>query len=466
MRRRRSSRSALLAGLASVILLAGSTGVVSARTSAGEPVDATGLGVAAPIAPLSSPCGPGQAWIVGSRGGTTCLDADGWTTFGGGSDEFPGGRVQDAAVCADGTTWLATTSGLVSTDGTTWQRHEMPTYASLSAVACDATAGVWLAAYKGVHRFDGQTFSTYPASKLGTGKFVDLVKDVAVAPDGHVWVATANSVATFDGTRWRFFEKSKGFKVAYSFEKIAVDAHGRVWVTAGSAGLLMYDGTRWTVVSKPSLSTGRALAIDKRGRVWVGTYGGVSVYNGRSWVAYTHANSKLPTDSVGSLATDARGRIWIGTEWGLAILDGTKWTVYHMADSGIPDDEIDAIAVAARGPGLPAAVAKAPGTLTGRIVRGTTPQAGMRMEICSGYLITLYFGSTPCSSKPFVKATKTDTGGGFTFKVPVGWYSITFLPPGGKWTMLSSSLGLGSAQQLVKPGETTDIGTLDLTSGD
>ena len=457
----------MLACLASVVLLTGSAGVMRATASSEASVGPPRLPGAPAAAPMSSECGPNQAWIVGARGGTTCLDAAGWSTFAGGSDAFPGGGVEDVAVCADGTSWLATTAGLVSTDGTTWQTYEMPEYASIAAVACDPRAGVWIAAYEGVHQFDGQTFTSHPATSLGTGTFVDLVKDIAVAPDGHVWVVTANSVATFDGTRWRFFEKGRGFKVQYSFDKIAIDARGRVWVTASSVGLLMYDGKKWTIVARPALSTGRALAIDTKGRVWVGTYGGVAVYNGRSWVSYTHANSKLPTDSVESLAADARGRIWIGTEWGLAVLAGTKWTVYSMANSGVPDNEINAIAVAARGPGLPAAVAREPGTLTGHIVRGATPQAGMRVEVCPGYLGMLYFGSTPCASKPFLKATRTDAAGGFTVTgLPVGWYSITFLPPGGKWTVLAGSFGLGSSQRLVKSGETTDVGTLDLASGD
>ena len=467
MRRRGSSRSVLLSCLASVVLLAGSAGDVGARARSGESLAASGPARGDAAEPLSSGCGPNQAWVVGSHGGTTCLDAAGWKAFDGGSGEFPGGTVQDVAICADGTSWLATTSGLVSTDGTTWERHDMPTYASLDAVACDPSGGVWLAAYEGVHRFDGQTFTAYPASRLGTGKFVSLVKDVAVAPDGRVWVVTANSVATFDGTRWRVFEKGKGFKVEYSFEKIAVDANGRVWATANSVGLLRYSGGKWSVVKKTAISTGTALAVDSKDRVWVGTNGGVLVYNGRSWVSYTHANSKLPADSVKSIATDARGRVWIGTEYGLAVLAGTKWTVYHMADSDVPDDEVNAIAIAARGPGLPTPVARAPGALTGHFLRGETPQVGMRVEICPGYLGMFYFGSTPCAGQPFLRATKTDAVGGFMFtRVPVGWYSITFLPPGGKWTVVSNWIGLGSSLKLVKSGETTDVGTLDLASGD
>jgi hypothetical protein len=50
--------------------------------------------------------------------------------------------------------------------------------------------------------------------------------------------------------------------------------------------------------------------------------------------------------------------------------------------------------------------------------------------------------------------------------VPVGWYSVTFLPSGGKWATLSSAYGLGSSQKLVSAGKATNVGTIDLAKGD
>lgn len=468
MSSRRSSRSVLLACLVSALLLAGSAGVAISRTHSDGSASITGPAGDPPAASLPTACGPGHAWIAGSKGGVACLDTDGWTSYNGGWGSFPGGRVADIAVCRDGTSWLATTSGLVSTKGRTWVNHAATRYTSFDAVACGAKKGVWLAGYKAVSYYDGKKLTKHAASKLGTGEYVNLVKDVAVAPDGHVWVATSNSVATYDGSRWTYFEKGRGFDADYYFERIAVDGGGRVWVAAGSSGLLVYDGTAWTVLDEPFLSMSQALAADARGRLWVGTHShGVSVLDGQEWTTYDRSNSELPDNAVGSLSTDANGRAWIGTDWGLAVLDGSDWTVYHMSDSSIPDDEITAMAVAAKGPDLPAPVPKKPGALKGRIVRSGTAQAGLPVEICAGYLGMFYFGATPCSNQPNFRSTTTDASGRFAFsRVPAGWYSITFHPPGGKWTTLSSTFGLGSSQKLVSAGKTTDVGTIDLAKGD
>ena len=457
--------SVLLACLLSAVLLAVSADAAAARIAprpGGEPV----AGAVVTAEELPSECGPGHAWLAGSQGGVSCLDADGWSLYDGGWGEFPGGSVSDAAVCRDGTTWLATTSALISTAGSTWQTHSgMPS--TLDAIACDSKQGVWAAGYKGAYYYDGSKLTTYPSSKLGTGKSVDLVHDVAVGPDGHVWVVTSNSVATYDGKRWTYFQKGRGFAKEYFFEAVAVDVRGRVWA-AHMNGVLMYNGSRWTAYDKSFLSQSQVLATDAKGRVWVGTYShGVSVFSGTAWKTYDRTNSKLPSDQIESLAVDAAGRVWIGTEWGLAVLAGSTWTVFHMSDSTIPDDEISAIAVAGKGPVLPARVSKQPGSVTGVIVKAGAAQSAVPVEICVGYLGMFYWGTTPCSGQPFHLSAKTGANGRFTFaKVPVGWYSITFRPPGGKWTTLSSSLGIGSSQKLVSEGEETDLGTIDLAEGD
>jgi hypothetical protein len=166
----------------------------------------------------------------------------------------------------------------------------------------------WLAGYNNLEFFDGKKMKTYPVSKLGTGEFVKLLKDIAVAPDGRVWVVTANSVATYDGSKWTYFEEGRGFDKNYYFEAIAVDTHGRVWVATTSDGLLTYDGSAWTTEAPEDYWMVRALATDATDRVWAGTYNdGVSVFDGQAWVTYDRTNSGLPSNRIKSIATDARG---------------------------------------------------------------------------------------------------------------------------------------------------------------
>ena len=414
-------------------------------------------------------CGPAETWVGSFGSGAACLDEEGWKIFDETNTPLTNGQVADIAVCADGTTWLTDSSGLVSTDGETWVNHSTLTAnKGFDAVACDPKKGVWLAGYEGVYYFDGESMTTHAASELGTGKYVDQVKDVAVASDGRVWAVTANSVATWDGTAWRFYEKGKGFKKEYFFEQVLVDDKDRAWVTTGGTELLLYDGKKWSILSQEFLSQAKALAVDPKNRLWVGTYSeGASSFDGKKWTTYNRDNSDLPSNHVRAIASDAKGRIWFGTEWGLAVLDGKKWTVYHMSDSEIRDNEVYSIAVAERGPTLPALAEKDPGTLTGRVVESGDPKSGLKVEACVEFVGMLYSGATPCADQAFHKLTTTNDDGVFAFpKLPVGRYAITVRGADGKWLRLTDQFRIGDKEVLVQPGETNDLGDLDIAAAE
>lgn len=64
-----------------------------------------------------------------------------------------------------------------------------------------------------------------------------------------------------------------------------------------------------------------SIAIAPNGHVWIGTFdgehfpyhGGVRDFDGTRWTSYTTANSPLRHNQVEAVAVDARGRVWIGT---------------------------------------------------------------------------------------------------------------------------------------------------------
>src|SRR5258708_25578343 len=258
---------------------------------------------------------------------------------------------------------------------------------------CDSKGGLWVAHYEGVSYYDGTKWTDYAAKLLGTGESVSLVKDVAVAPDGKVWVVTSNSIAALVGDKWTVYEKDKGFDKDYFFEKIVIDAKGNVWA-AHDEGVFMFDGKTWIAQNADDLQQVQALTIDSKGNIWAGTYAhGVLMFDGKGWVSYNRQNSKISSEQVHAFAADSQGRIWVGTEFGLDGFDGKDWTVFHMSDSGLAENSIDALAlpVGAKGPKLPAPLTKKTGSLKGQIKSGTTPAAGAIVELCSesvGFLYT------------------------------------------------------------------------------
>jgi len=56
-----------------------------------------------------------------------------------------------------------------------------------------------------------------------------------------------------------------------------------------------------------------SLAIDNQDFLWIGTDGGLFIYNGNYWTSYTTSNSNLPSNMVKALAIDNLQNIWIGT---------------------------------------------------------------------------------------------------------------------------------------------------------
>ena len=121
----------------------------------------------------------------------------------------------------------------------------------------------------GIERWDG-----------ASGLRASWVQDVVEAPDGMIWVATANGVSRFDGRAFRHFD-------------------------AVNSPVLPHN-----------LITSLALAHD--GRIWVGLrYGGVRVIADGA-IRRDPAVDGLPPDvRVVALADDGDGGAWVGTPMGL-----------------------------------------------------------------------------------------------------------------------------------------------------
>jgi ligand-binding sensor domain-containing protein len=116
---------------------------------------------------------------------------------------------------------------------------------------------------------------------------------------------------------------------------IQVDEKGQVWIAiAEGAARLEPDGT-WTIFELPAAAqqdTGRTLLVDQLGRLWIGTSNtGLHVFTAQAgWTNYTVNNSGLAqragakekaNAAIRTLALDQKGRLWIGTNNGLNVFD-------------------------------------------------------------------------------------------------------------------------------------------------
>ncbi len=396
--------------------------------------------------------------------GVTCIENNEWVNYSRKNGALSGDLIKDIAVCPGGEILVLHALGLNLFNGTIWRRYEQGWgYGSSEAVACDTHGGFWVAHYEGVSHFDGLHWQTYTVKETLSSdpEAYGLVNDVAVAPDGVIWVVTVNSIAMFANETWTVYEEGAGFDDKYFFENIAFDSQGHPWITA-SLGLFTYDGLFWNFYPSQDISTPQSIVVDSQDRVWVGTLSrGLLVYENGSWLTFTPQNSPLASYNIIALAVDTAGRIWVGTAWGLHVIAGEKWTSYQMSNSDLVDDNIAVIAVAGTGPALPSVQEKAPGAITGRITDADgAPLADATLKVCVETIYSSYRGATPCEGHPYTRDAVSDADGVFTIdNLPNGFYNLA-IQTGETWMLYTTRSRSSSERFLVPAGETINLGEI------
>ncbi|MCY3959695.1 MAG: hypothetical protein OXG65_15600 [Chloroflexi bacterium] len=208
-------------------------------------------------------------WMSHPRQGASRFDGHTWERVRSDNTQLPNSDVRQvrAVTGTEGGLSFATANGaaLYDEDANTWFFYNTDTSAiasnDITTVEADADGALWFGTGNaGVSRTLNPLAWDHFAT--GDGLASNNVRDILVASDGTVWIATAGGVSWF-----RNNELSTANVV--------------------NAGL-------------PSNSA-RALAEDSQGHIWVATDGGVGRFDGSTWTAFTTVQG-LPTNSASSIA--------------------------------------------------------------------------------------------------------------------------------------------------------------------
>jgi streptogramin lyase len=274
----------------------------------------------------------GTLWF-GTSQGVSSFDGETWITYN--HIDMPISSIPAVALAPDGALWFGSYDGISCFDGDTCATYNTgatptsihgpnpePDWVRVIAVVQDGA--VWFNTPglqdTGVCRFDGRTWITYTTDD---GLASNSVRAIAVASDGTVWFGTAgDGVSHFDGESWTTYTVRDG--LASNFvSSIAVAPDGALWFGAGNS-ITRFDGESWTTYKTGDGSEVQSIAVGPDGVLWLYTGRGVSRFDGQTWVTYTPANSGLAGLALGSprgLTVDNQGRVWIGTWNGLSVLD-------------------------------------------------------------------------------------------------------------------------------------------------
>lgn len=260
---------------------------------------------------------------------------------------LPRNLVHDIAVDSKGNVWLAGRS-LTLFDGTNWIPYGEDLDTLIGQIALDSRDNLWLVApYKGVAKFDRENWTWFDQED----GVVMNPGTITIDSQGQIWVGGQGGISIYDGESWRPYPEEGGLE-GMMVRGIAGDTKGNHWFavndpSAEGSRIIGYDGEGWAP-SDP-FQTHRfvmtwPMVVDDEETLWIGMTWGVVRGVGKSQRIYTEEDG-LPSNQVNDIWIDEEGRVWVATAGGVAVFDGQKWTAFTSRNSPLPTDYIYALAV-------------------------------------------------------------------------------------------------------------------------
>ena len=157
---------------------------------------------------------------------------------------------------------------------------ELP-FAGTRSVVADGSGGFWVGSYGGGLSFvDSAGKVTVYNTESSPALQTDFVSAVAADDSGGVWFSQNASYT--DLTQNRGLGYLKDGKITW-YEKGGEIPDNYV----------------------------QAIEIDDSGNVWIGSFGGLTKYDGKTWKTWTKADG-FPAVSVSAIKADSKGGVWVG----------------------------------------------------------------------------------------------------------------------------------------------------------
>lgn len=208
----------------------------------------------------------------------------------------------------------------------------------------DTKGNIWITSWEGVFKYDGKSF-TNVTRKVSQARFFSVLED----SKGNFWFASIGSgVYYYDGKSFQNFTTGDGL-ASNDVTSIYEDKAGTVWFGTEN-GASRYDGKsfkNFKMSEAPPVTEADSVHVssyqnslpevhwmhndvtviieENTGKLWFGTRGYATVYDGKAFTTITNNNGK-PFTNVRSILKDKKGNMWLGGADGLWRYDGKIFT--------------------------------------------------------------------------------------------------------------------------------------------
>ena len=200
------------------------------------------------------------------------------------------------------------------------QTNSHPNMQGLDDVEADPFGRVFFRGYNELFMFD-HTTNTWTTVTPVTG-FSFIPKCMTSGPGGKMYFGSYQVIYIHDNSTWTSIDfQSLGLNIDFVWD-IEFDATGNMWL-ATSDGVWKYNGTTWTNWNESNSNIAadnvKAIEIGNADTVFIGAhntaiwpyYGGISVFDGVSWVSFLEGSSPVPHKQVEDIELDALGNLWV-----------------------------------------------------------------------------------------------------------------------------------------------------------
>ncbi len=287
-----------------------------------------------------------QLWVGSDGGGVGRFDGEAWTLFTE-SDGLSGKTTRVIFEDRDGGVWIGTNEqGLFRYDGRRFAPMDVAAgleNSSIFTVFQDSAGVVWVGSHDGLSRYDGASWRTYGLEGLLAD---NTVRAMVEDRDGRLWLGTDSGLVRWDGRDFTLFPQKEG-QSCDPIWSMALDRGGSLWLGTYRGGVYRFGGEQFALyTTQTGLSDDiiRTIAEDRRGNLWLGTYrGGLTRIGPKGGVAHFTTRDGLPHNFVLCQFEDRDGVLWFGTYGGVSRYDGSSF-VNLAAEDGLGDNVIRAIA--------------------------------------------------------------------------------------------------------------------------
>lgn len=262
---------------------------------------------------------------------------------------FVGTRINNFYKDKNNRLWLATTEGLFIVDNLQQQITAYPLYqlANVSEGAFglprfwfDTGNEIWLTNYyaKGLNKFTkdfkfiAHSKSIPPNSKSNFSSIINvIVKD----KKQNIWYSTDSGLVKQTGNSFHVLMPLYGFnkEKGTSFKNILQRTDGKWWISSYWDGMSLFDPEKETfekIEIPKEVTVVTASALDKLGRLWIGTDKGLYLFNDENkmfisfYMHYPNGSSDRLWNQIFDLLPDNNKRIWLATQAGITVFDEDK----------------------------------------------------------------------------------------------------------------------------------------------